>query len=247
MNIIVVGCGRVGAELTYRLYKRGHQVTVIDQIDTAFGNLPPDFRGRTVVGEVLSQDVLRRAGIAQADGLAAVTNSDSINAVVAHVAHTVYHVPNVVVRNYDPRWRLLHEAFGRQVVSSASWGAQRMEELLYQTDVHTVFSAGNGEVEVLEFGVPEAWHGRRLQELLPSEGCVAVASTRAGRATLPALDTCLETGDVIHVSATFDGSEALRARLGGSGKPATQAPAEAKPRAAEAKPSKKRPGKAKEA
>jgi len=42
----------------------------------------------------------------------------------------VYHVPNVVVRNYDPRWQPLHEAFGLQVVSSASWGAQRMEELL---------------------------------------------------------------------------------------------------------------------
>ena len=74
--------------------------------------------------------MLHRAGIEQADGLAAVTSSDSVNAVVGHVARTVYRVPNVVTRNYDPRWRPLHEAFGLQMVSSATWGAQRLEELL---------------------------------------------------------------------------------------------------------------------
>ena len=51
MNVIVVGCGRVGAALAYQLHKKGHQVTVIDQGDSAFDNLPPDFNGRTVEGE----------------------------------------------------------------------------------------------------------------------------------------------------------------------------------------------------
>ncbi len=215
MNVIVVGCGRVGAELAYRLYKRGNQVTIIDEVEAAFGNLPPDFRGRTVEGQVLNQDVLRRAGIAKADGLAAMTNLDSTNAVVAHIAHTVYHVPSIVVRNYDPRWRPLHEAFGQQVVSSASWGAQRTEEMLYHEEVYTVFSAGNGEVEIYEFPIPEAWHGRRLGELVPGSECVAVALTRAGQAMLPNADSRLECGDLLHVSATMDGSAALRKRLAG--------------------------------
>lgn len=214
MNIIVVGCGRVGAELAYRLYQKGHQVTVIDQLDTAFDNLPPDFRGRMVEEEVLNQDVLRRAGIEQADGLAAVTNSDSVNAVVAHVARTAYHVPNVVVRNYDPSWRTRHEAFGLQVVSSASWGAQRLEELLYHAGIRTVFSAGNGEVEIYEFSVPEAWHGRSLQDLLSEGQCLAVTLTRAGRAILPSYETLLEAGDVVLLSATAAGIEVLRQRLG---------------------------------
>jgi trk system potassium uptake protein TrkA len=97
MKIIVVGCGRVGSELAYRLNLKGHNVTVIDQVDAAFDNLPPDFRGRTVEGEVLNQDVLRRAGIEHADGVATVTNSDALNAVVAHVARTVYEVDRVAV------------------------------------------------------------------------------------------------------------------------------------------------------
>jgi trk system potassium uptake protein TrkA len=213
MNVIVVGCGRVGAELAHRLYQRGHQVTVVDQVGTAFDNLPHDFRGRTVEGEVMRQDVLRRAGIEQAQGLAVVTNSDSINAVIAHVARALYGVPNVVVRNYDPNWRPLHECFGSQVVSSASWGAQRIEEMLYHGEIHTVFSAGNGEVEIYEILVPKHWQGRSLQEMLSASEALPVAITRAGHATLPSADSRLEEGDVVHLSATLEGIEALKARF----------------------------------
>jgi trk system potassium uptake protein TrkA len=213
MNIIVVGCGRVGSELAYRLYERGHRVTVIDPVRASFDNLSPKFRGQTIEGEALNQDVLRRAGIANADGLAAATNSDSINAVTAHIARSVYHVPNVVVRNYDPHWRALHEAFGLPVVSSASWGAQRMEEMLYQSEIRTVFSAGNGEVEVYEFAVPEAWHGALVVDLLPDGPCKVAAVTRAGSARLPSPDTRLETGDVILLSATLEGILELKQRL----------------------------------
>jgi len=218
MNVIVVGCGRVGAELAYRLFTKGHQVTIIDPLVEAFENLPPDFRGRTIQGEALNQDVLRRAGIAQADGLAAVTPSDSTNAVIAHTARTTYHLDNVVVRNYDPRWRSLHEAFGLQVVSSASWGAQRIEEILSHSQGRAVFSAGNGEVQVYEFCVPPAWQGHSVQDLLldsrePGHGCLAVALTRAGRAWLPRPEDRLEAGDLLHVSTTPACIEALQKRL----------------------------------
>lgn len=216
LNVIVVGCGRVGAELACRLEQNGHRVTVVDQVDGAFDNLPPGFRGRRVRGEVLNQEVLHRAGMEQADAVATVTNSDTVNAVVAHVAHTVYRIPRIVTRNYDPNLRVLHEAFGLQVISSASWGAQRIEELLHEVPVTTVFSAGNGEVEIYEFVVPEAWSGRLLQDLLPAEQCVPVAITRAGCAGLPSCDSVVETGDVVHLSATWEGIEALRNRLAAS-------------------------------
>jgi trk system potassium uptake protein TrkA len=213
MFIIVVGCGRVGSELAYRLFQNGHQVAVIDQVGGSFHHLNPGYRGRTIEGEVLSEDVLRRAGIEQADGLAAVTNSDSVNAVVAHVARTIFKVPNVVVRAYDPRWRPVHEAFGLQAVGSTAWGAQRIEELLHSPQGRVVFSAGNGEVEIYEVVVPEAWEGRRLGELVVGE-CVAVAHSRGGRASLPGAEVQLEAGDVVHVSASLPGIEAVRRRLG---------------------------------
>lgn len=213
MEIIVVGCGRVGAELAYRLYKKGHTVTVIDHTAQAFNNLPPDFRGRTIEGEALNRDVLLRAGIESADGLVTVTNSDPLNAVVAHLAREAFGLSNVVVRNYDPALRSLHEAFGLQVVSSSSWGAQRLEEMLAHAEMHTVFSAGNGEVEIYEFTIPLAWAGHRLGDLLPRANCYPVSLTRSGRAFLPTPDTILEKDDVVLVSATFDGIEAVRQNL----------------------------------
>ena len=213
MNIIVVGCGRVGAELAYRLFQKGHAVTVIDQTVAAFNNLPHDFIGLTIEGEATNQNVLHRAGIESANGLACVTKSDPLNAVVAHLARTVYGLNNVVVRNYDPKLRSLLEVFDLQLVGSSSWGAQRLEELLAHVELRPVFSAGNGEVEIYEFAVPAAWHGRRLGELLPTTGCALVSLTRAGSAILPSLDLEVQTNDIILVGATFDGIEAVRKQL----------------------------------
>lgn len=213
MNFIVIGCGRIGSELAYRLYKRGHKVTVIDQVMNAFENLPLDFLGRTVEGEAMNQSVLHRAGIETADGLAAVTSSDSLNAVVAHVARTVYNIPNVVVRNYDPAFRLVFETFNLQVVSSSSWGAQRIEELLYHGEILTVFSAGNGEVEIYEFKIPKNWHDRRIGDLLEDSECAPVSLTRAGSAVIPNCDSILQEGDILLVSATLNGIEAARKRI----------------------------------
>jgi trk system potassium uptake protein TrkA len=213
MKVIIVGCGRIGAQLAQRLFQQGHQVTVIDQAVSAFDNLEPSFRGRTLEGDVLSQDMLRRAGIESADALAAVTSSDTLNAVICHLARTVYHVCNVAARNYEPRWQALYEAFDIQSIGPSSWGAQRLEEMLTDNSLRAVFSAGNGEVEVYELTVPDSCHGLRLGRLTDPRSCVAVALTRASKAILPAPETVLETGDVIHVSATFAGVEALRKQL----------------------------------
>ncbi len=214
MNLIVVGCGRVGAELCYHLFKRGHQVVVVDIDKQAFNRLHPDFRGRTLEGEGLAEGVLERAGVRDADGLAAVTNSDTLNAVIAHAARTLYNVPNVVARNYDPNLRTVIEAFGLQTVGSTSWGAQRVEELLMYPSQRMVYSTGNGEVEVYEMYIPEAWNGHALGELLePLKQCYPVALARAGRSSLPEAGTILQTGDLLDVSSTFEGIGALTARL----------------------------------
>lgn len=212
-HFIVIGCGRVGAELAYRLFKKGHHVTVIDRVSSAFHNLPPDFRGRLLEGDVLTQDMMHRSNIEHAFGLAAVTNSDALNAVIGHVAHVVYHVPHIVVRNYDPRYRPLIEAFGLQNISSSSWGAQRIEEMLSLGAIHAVFSAGNGEIAVYEIVIPPHWNGRRVGELIEENPCGLVSLTRAGRASLPSREMTFEEGDVLHISTNREGIEALRKRL----------------------------------
>lgn len=216
MNFIVVGCGRVGAELSYHLFRNGHQVVVVDINKESFNRLHPDFRGRTLEGEGLAEGVLERAGIREADGLAAVTNSDTLNAVVAHAARAIYNIHNVVARNYDPNLRSIIEAFGLQTVGSTYWGAQRVEELLMNPQQRVVYSAGNGEVEVYEYLIPEEWNGHTLGELLePLNNCFPVALSRAGRSSLPDMNQTLQTGDLLNISSTFEGVGALNARLAG--------------------------------
>ena len=218
MNFIVVGCGRVGAELCYHLFKRGHQIVVVDINKEAFNRLHPDFRGRTLEGEGLAEGVLERAGIREADGLAAVTNSDTLNAVVAHAARIIYNIPNVVARNYDPNLRSVIESFNLQTVGSTYWGAQRVEELLMSPSQRMVYSAGNGEVEVYEIQIPDRWNGRTLGELLGSlNQCYPVALSRAGHALLPESSIRLQTGDMLDVSSTFEGIGVLTERISKEG------------------------------
>ncbi len=213
MRVLVVGCGRLGAELAFRLYQRGHDVSVVDIDEKSFAKLPAEFQGRFSEGSGMNRDVLHRAGIEGCDSVAVVTNSDTLNAVVGHLARETYKVPNVVVRNYDPRYRWLLESFGLQEVSSLAWGAKRIEEMMYHADLRPVFSAGNGEVEIYELAIPEACAGMTIGDLVATEMCMPVAITRAGVAMFPSLKSKLQAGDVLHVSATLDGVESLRKRV----------------------------------
>lgn len=213
MNIVVIGCGRLGGELALRLFRQGHQVAVVDQTSEAFANLPPDFRGRLIEGEVLNRDVLTRADIAHADAVAVVTSSDSVNVVVGHVAREVYGVANVAVRNYDPRRRRLQEAFGLPIISSAVWGAGRFEAILTTGAVHSVLSAGNGEVQVFEVPVPEALAGLTVGQLLEGGALMAVAHTRHAKAALPSNDSVLSAGDVLLVGGSVSDAKKLQQRL----------------------------------
>ena len=216
MNFIVVGCGRFGAELAYRLFTNGHQVAVVDANPKAFNRLHPDYRGRTVEGDSLSADTLSRAAADKADGLAVVTNSDTMNAVIGHTVRVHYpNVKQVIVRNYDPAMRGMLEAFGLQIVSSTAWGAERVQELLLDPSFRAVFSAGNGEVEMYEMFISEKFSGSAISSLLNGcEGIVCAALTRAGRAELPSPNAILQKGDILTVSATLEGVQSLRAKLG---------------------------------
>jgi trk system potassium uptake protein TrkA len=214
MKVIVIGCGRMGADLAYRLFKRGHDVAVIDREDEAFNALPSDFQGRLYEGDALNQDVLERSGIKTCDALAVVTENDSLNIVAAHMARSHYKVKNVVARDFDPQYRGLFEAFNLQVVSATGWAAQRLEELLYHSSLRTVFSAGNGEIDLYEVTIPESWNSQKLGKLIANQACLAVSITRAGRAFLPTNETILETGDVLLLSASLDGVQSVSSRLG---------------------------------
>ena len=190
---------------------------IVDKDINSFNNLPPDFRGRMIEGDALNQDVLIRAGIQSADAVTRITDFDSVNMVVGHIAHQIFKIANVVVRNNYSNARPLFETFNLQVISPINWGAQRVEEMLHQTDIQAVFSAGNGEVEIYEILLPEKWSGNTVENVFCDQECQLVAVTKGGKAYLPSMDLKLYAGDIIHISTTNQGIKAVRAKLSGRG------------------------------
>jgi trk system potassium uptake protein TrkA len=102
MKVVIMGCGRVGARVASLLDHNGHDVTVIDSEPAAFRRLPDEFNGDTVIGTAIDEDILRLAGIEQADAFIAVTNGDNRNIMAAQVARMIFDVPQVILRIYDP-------------------------------------------------------------------------------------------------------------------------------------------------
>ena len=216
MNVIIVGCGRVGAELALALQDQ-HLVTVIDPMPRAFDRLGLHFSGRTVQGEGMDRSALLRAGIETADALAAVTASDNVNVIVARIAREIFHVKHVATRVYNPRRLPIYEKLNLQTVSSSSWGAHRIEQLLVHPALQSLLSAGNGEVQIYEMTIPNEWAGHRLADLVPAEGALAVSLARGGKSILPQGDMMLEAKDVLQVSASMEGLGALRQRIHDNG------------------------------
>src|SRR5690242_4551272 len=102
MKIVIMGCGRVGARLAQMFDKEGHTVSVIDLSSEALLRLGENFNGSTVVGTGIDEDVLKHAGIEQADVFLALTSQDNPNIMAAQIAQLRFNVPRVITRIYDP-------------------------------------------------------------------------------------------------------------------------------------------------
>jgi len=102
MKIVIMGCGRAGAQLAGLLDADGHQVTILDTDSYAFRRLPAAFHGTALVGNGLDEDALKRAGVEGADIFVALTQGDNRNIMAAQMAKHIFNVPRVMCRTYDP-------------------------------------------------------------------------------------------------------------------------------------------------
>ncbi len=130
MKIVIMGCGRVGAQLAVSLDKGGHQVTVLDNDTYSFRRLPSDFGGTALLGNGIDEEVLKKAGIEEADAFVVVTQGDNRNVMAAQIAKHIFGVPRVICRIYDPLRRDLYQTLGLEAISPTTVFAQLLKEKL---------------------------------------------------------------------------------------------------------------------
>ncbi len=124
MNIVILGCGRVGAVLATMMDRNGHTVSIIDLSNDSFQRLPNDFGGNLIIGNGVDEDVLVRAGIREADAFIALTNGDNRNLMASQIAREIFEVKKVMCRIYDPIREETYRDLGLETVCPTLVGAQ---------------------------------------------------------------------------------------------------------------------------
>ena len=127
---IIVGCGRLGANLANALSDEGENVLIIDQDRDSFRRLSSSYGGLSVVANGTDLDALRDAEIQNASVVIAVTNHDNTNIMVAQMARDLFHVEDVIARLSDPERESVYQEFGIKTICPALLSAKEIDKLL---------------------------------------------------------------------------------------------------------------------
>ena len=213
MHVVVVGCGRVGSELAGQLEKSGHTVAVIDKNPSAFGRLPTSFAGQRVLGFGFDRDHLAEAGIERAGAVAAVTNGDNSNILVARIARETYGIERVVARIYDPRRAVIYQRLGIPTVATVAWTTDQVMRRLLPGDQPHDWIDPSAKICLVEQALPPAWGGKKLAELNEPGRFWLTAVTRYGAAQIVDHSLVGQDGDVLFFVADVGALDALRERI----------------------------------
>jgi trk system potassium uptake protein TrkA len=135
MKALVIGCGRVGATVARNLLSEGWDVTVVDENEDALSRLGENWPGAFVVGHGMDTDLLREAGIEDADAVVAATDGDNTNIVIGQVAQKRFDIGCVVVRVLDPARATFYSSRGMRVVNPTSTAIDSLMETVRTCDV----------------------------------------------------------------------------------------------------------------
>ena len=116
MKALIIGCGRVGSSTALQLQSEGWDVVVVDENEDALSRLGDHWPGTFLVGHGIDTDLLREAGIEDADAVVAATDGDNTNIVIGEVAEKRFDVKCVVVRVLDPARAEFYAARGMRTV-----------------------------------------------------------------------------------------------------------------------------------
>lgn len=198
MHCVIMGCGRVGAELTVQLSQQGHSVAIIDKRREAFDRLPPGFDAKTIVGIGFDREKLEAAGIKEAGAFIAVSNGDNSNIVSARVAREHYHVDKVIARIYDPRRAEIYERLNIPTIATVRWAAKQVQYLLFHGRETMRDSLAGGSLLHLQVEIPDHFVGKKISSVTSDGEVEVIGVDRGGTGFIPKDDSTFQEGDVVH-------------------------------------------------
>jgi trk system potassium uptake protein TrkA len=135
MKVIVIGCGRVGSSIALQLDREGWDVVAVDEKEEALGRLGEHWGGGFIVGHGMDIDVLRAAGIDEADAAVVATNGDNTNIVIGQVAQKRFDIQCVVVRVLDPARADFYRELGLRTVCPTKTAIEVLTEAVRACEV----------------------------------------------------------------------------------------------------------------
>ncbi|HVR12836.1 MAG TPA: TrkA family potassium uptake protein [Gaiellaceae bacterium] len=135
MKAIVIGCGRVGSSIARQLLSEGWEVTAVDEKEDALARLGEGWPGEFVLGHGMDVDVLRRAGIEDADAVVVSTDGDNTNIVIGQVAQKRFANECVVVRLLDPARTAFYRQRGMRIVCPTETAIEFLTEAVRSCEI----------------------------------------------------------------------------------------------------------------
>lgn len=205
LKIIIVGCGKVGANLVDQLSKEGHDITVIDKKAEKIQDITNTYDVMGIVGNGASYSTQMEAGIEETDLIIAVTDSDELNLLCCTVAKRVGKcaaIARVRTPDYSEETGYLREQLGLALIINPELEAAReVARILYLPTALEVNSFAHGQAELVKFKVPEgnllnglslAYLGKNI-----TNDILICAVERNGEVYMPNGDFVLQSGDVV--------------------------------------------------
>ena len=205
LKIIIVGCGKVGANLVDQLSKEGHDITVIDKKAEKIQDITNIYDVMGLVGNGASYSTQMEAGIEETDLIIAVTDSDELNLLCCTVAKRVGKcaaIARVRTPDYSEETGYLREQLGLALIINPELEAAReVARILYLPTALEVNSFAHGQAELVKFKVPEgnllnglslAYLGKNI-----TNDILICAVERNGEVYMPNGDFVLHSSDVV--------------------------------------------------
>lgn len=213
MKILILGAGQVGRSLAQALAGEDNDVTIVDTNATALRDLREKLDVRVEIGHASYPRVLERAGIADADMVVAVTNSDETNMVACRVAHTLYHTPTKIARIRSSHYLENPALFAPEAVpinvliSPEQLVTEHVFRLILHPGALQVLEFARGKVQMVAVralqGGPLIGHPlREMRDHMPGIKARVAAIFRRRKAIIPNEDTIVEVDDEIFFVAS---------------------------------------------